>query len=123
MARADGADGFGRGGRGQNPDRAPRRGRAELAMLTSDLWTANTARPPARRTQGGRHMATLENDRILRHRGQDLYDSTGDKIGSIHEIYLDAETHAPEWALVQPRLFGLRPTFVPLRDATESGGG
>ena len=67
-------------------------------------------------------MATLENDRILRHRGQDLYDSTGDKIGSIEEIYLDAETHAPEWALVQPRLFGLRPTFVPLRDATESGG-
>ena len=67
-------------------------------------------------------MATLDNDRILQYRDQDLYDSRGDKLGSIDEFYLDAETHAPEWALIQTGLLGARRTFVPLHDATESGG-
>ncbi len=39
-------------------------------------------------------MATLEKDRIVQYRGQDLSDTNGEKIGSIEEIYLDAETNA-----------------------------
>jgi stress response protein YsnF/sporulation protein YlmC with PRC-barrel domain len=67
-------------------------------------------------------MATLQKDRILQFRGGTLSDADGDKIGSVEEIYLDAETGAPEWALVNTGLFGTKSTFVPLRDASEAGG-
>ena len=66
-------------------------------------------------------MGTIEKDRILQMRGEDLYDSDGDKIGSIEEIYVDQETGTPEWALVSTGMFG-GSTFVPLRDASETGG-
>jgi uncharacterized protein (TIGR02271 family) len=65
---------------------------------------------------------SLQRDRILEFRGQNLADSDGDKIGSIEEIYLDAETDAPEWALVNTGLFGTKSTFVPLRGATDEAG-
>jgi uncharacterized protein (TIGR02271 family) len=67
-------------------------------------------------------MSTIEKDRLLQLRGEDLYDSDGDKLGSIEEIYLDNETGAPEWALVKTGLFGSKSTFVPVRDASDEGG-
>ena len=67
-------------------------------------------------------MATLEREHLLQQRGQDLYDNDGDKIGKIEEIYLDAETNEPEWALVNTGLFGTKSTFVPLQQATDEGG-
>jgi uncharacterized protein (TIGR02271 family) len=67
-------------------------------------------------------MGTLEQDRIPQLRGQNLCDSDGDKIGSIEEIYVDADTGAPEWALVSTGLFGTKSTFVPLRNVTETDG-
>jgi uncharacterized protein (TIGR02271 family) len=67
-------------------------------------------------------MATLQKDRLLQFRGQDLSSRDGEKIGSIEEIYLDAETNEPEWALVNTGLFGTKSTFVPLRDASEAEG-
>ena len=66
-------------------------------------------------------MATLTKDRVQEFRGEELVDSDGDKIGSIEEIYLDAETDEPEWALVKTGLFGTKSTFVPLRDASDAG--
>ena len=62
-------------------------------------------------------------DKALGWRGQQLKGADGEKIGTIEEIYLDAETGAPEWALVHTGLFGTKRTFVPLRDADESNGG
>jgi uncharacterized protein (TIGR02271 family) len=67
-------------------------------------------------------MATMQKDELLQRRGGDLLDRDGDKIGSIDEIYLDAETDAPEWALVTTGMFGTKSTFVPLRDASEENG-
>src|SRR5215203_3829279 len=67
-------------------------------------------------------MSTFQKDDLLQKRGDDLYDSSGDKLGKIEEIYLDADTDAPEWALVNTGLFGTKSTFVPLRDATDEGG-
>src|SRR5215217_2544040 len=67
-------------------------------------------------------MSTLQTGDLLQKRGQDLYDSSGDKLGSLQEIYLDADTGAPEWALVNTGLFGTKSTFVPLRDVTDDGG-
>lgn len=66
-------------------------------------------------------MATKED--ILTWRGQDLHGNDGEKLGKIEEIYLDAETREPEWALVTTGLFGTNQSFVPLRDASASGEG
>ena len=67
-------------------------------------------------------MGTIQKDRILElpRGGPDR--QAGDKIGKIEEIYLDADTGEPEWALVHTGLFGTKQTFVPLRDATEDDG-
>jgi uncharacterized protein (TIGR02271 family) len=67
-------------------------------------------------------MSAIGRDEILQRRGQDLLDNDGDKIGSIEEIYLDADTNEPEWALVNTGLFGTKSTFVPLREASDDGG-
>src|ERR671920_333880 len=66
-------------------------------------------------------MATMQKDELLQRRGGDLLDRDGDKIGSIEEIYLDAETDEPEWALVSTGMFGTKSTFVPIRDASLEG--
>jgi uncharacterized protein (TIGR02271 family) len=66
-------------------------------------------------------MATMQKDELLQRRGGDLLDRDGDKIGSIEEIYLDAETNEPEWALVSTGMFGTKSTFVPIRDASLEG--
>jgi hypothetical protein len=67
-------------------------------------------------------MGTIEKDRMLQFRGDDLSDRDGEKIGRIEEIYLDADSSEPEWALVHTGLFGSKRTFVPLADATEVDG-
>jgi uncharacterized protein (TIGR02271 family) len=61
-------------------------------------------------------MAHTKED-LLSWRGRDLAASDGSKLGRIEEIYLDAETGEPEWALVNTGMFGTRQSFVPLRNA------
>jgi len=56
-------------------------------------------------------------------RGQDLYDNDGGKVGKIEEIYLDADTDQPEWALVNTGLFGSKQTFIPIRDGSAGDQG
>jgi len=67
-------------------------------------------------------MATTTKD-ALHWRDRTMLDADGDKIGKIEEIYLDAETNEPEWAVVTTGLFGNKQTFVPIGDArsTEDG--
>ena len=60
---------------------------------------------------------------VLNWRGQDVVDRNGEKIGKIEEIYLDQETDAPEWALVNTGLFGSKSTFVPIANATPGDDG
>jgi uncharacterized protein (TIGR02271 family) len=67
-------------------------------------------------------MATTEHD-VLSWRGQTLIDTNGDKIGKIEEIYLDADSNAPEWALVTTGMFGSKQSFVPIQDATPGQDG
>src|ERR687890_2326728 len=55
--------------------------------------------------------------------GKDVYDSTGQKIGSASEVYLDDESGQPEWVTVRTGLFGTKETFVPLRDADLTSDG
>ncbi len=53
--------------------------------------------------------------------GRDVLDRDGEKIGNIKEIYEDAQSGKPEWALVSSGFFGTRSHFVPLAGAEPSG--
>ena len=66
-------------------------------------------------------MTTLQKDALLAKRGEDLYDRDGEKIGTIEEIYLDAQSGEPEWALVNTGMFGTKSSFVPLQGASQDG--
>lgn len=46
-----------------------------------------------------------------------VYDSDGDKIGSVGQVYLDNESDQPEWVTVKTGMFGTKETFVPLAGA------
>jgi uncharacterized protein (TIGR02271 family) len=54
-------------------------------------------------------------------RGRTMSGSDGEKIGTIDEIYLDAETGRPEWALTSTGLLGTKSKFVPLIGASTAG--
>ena len=60
-----------------------------------------------------------QND-IARINGADVYDTDGDKIGSVAQVYLDNSSGDPEWVSVRTGLFGTKETFVPLQSATWS---
>ena len=62
-------------------------------------------------------------DTISRVIGQDVYDESGDKIGSASEVYLDDETGQPEWVTVRTGMFGTKESFVPIRDADLTDNG
>jgi uncharacterized protein (TIGR02271 family) len=50
--------------------------------------------------------------------GADVYDRDGDKIGSLGQVYLNAQNGEPEWVTVKTGLFGTKETFVPLQSAS-----
>jgi uncharacterized protein (TIGR02271 family) len=62
-------------------------------------------------------------DTISRVIGQDVYDESGEKIGSAAEVYLDDETGQPEWVTVRTGMFGTKESFVPIRDANLTDDG
>ena len=61
---------------------------------------------------------TMSTESVAQLRGADVIDASGDKVGTVEEIYLDQESGQPEWALVKTGLFGSKSTFVPLSGAT-----
>jgi uncharacterized protein (TIGR02271 family) len=71
----------------------------------------------------GSTTTMIGTDTISRVIGQDVYDESGDKIGSAGEVYLDDETGQPEWVTVRTGLFGTKESFVPLRDANLTDDG
>jgi len=61
---------------------------------------------------------TMSTETVAQWRGADVVDASGDKVGTVEEIYLDQESDQPEWALVKTGMFGTKSTFVPLTGAT-----
>src|SRR3712207_438213 len=59
-------------------------------------------------------------DRVI---GKDVYDQSGQKIGSAAEVYLDDETGQPEWVTGRTGMFGTKESFVPIRDADLTSDG
>jgi sporulation protein YlmC with PRC-barrel domain len=54
-------------------------------------------------------------------RGQPAYDRTGDKIGTVEDVYDDAETGQPAWLAIKTGLFGMNRSFVPADKAEVQG--
>ncbi|MGY1456380.1 PRC-barrel domain-containing protein [Streptomyces sp. SS8] len=53
--------------------------------------------------------------------GLKAFDSTGQKIGTVDEVYLDDATGVPEWAAVRTGFFS-RDAFVPLEPSEVADG-
>lgn len=51
-----------------------------------------------------------------------IVDSTGKKIGSVAQVYLDDRTGDPDWITVNTGLFGMKESFVPLLGSKIVGG-
>jgi uncharacterized protein (TIGR02271 family) len=64
-------------------------------------------------------MTTQEQLRELR--GATAYDSDGDKLGPIGQLYFDDNTDQPKWITVNTGLFGMNESFVPLQGAQFGG--
>jgi sporulation protein YlmC with PRC-barrel domain len=64
-------------------------------------------------------MTTLQD--VQTWRGMKVVDSDGEKIGTIENVFLDRHTGEPAWATVKTGLFGLKSSFVPIRDAEPIG--
>src|SRR3954465_13120415 len=65
----------------------------------------------------GARTTMIGTETISRVIGKDVYDESGEKIGSASEVYLDDESGQPEWVTVKTGLFGTKESFVPIRDA------
>ena len=46
--------------------------------------------------------------------GATVRDTSGDKIGTVSQVYLDDQTGQPQWVTVKTGLFGTKESFVPL---------
>src|SRR3954453_6459731 len=64
----------------------------------------------------------MQTDQAVTWRGKNALDADGNKIGTVEEVYLDADTDRPEWLAVKTGLFGSRISFVPVADASDAGG-
>lgn len=53
--------------------------------------------------------------------GLTVYDSEGERIGSVGRVYVDDSTGRPDWITVKTGLFGMKESFVPLAGARRAG--
>ena len=59
-------------------------------------------------------------ERIQELRGAPVLDPNGDKIGSVEEVFLDGQTHQPEWIGLGTGFFGTKRVLVPVAGASLS---
>ena len=53
--------------------------------------------------------------------GKTAYDSDGDKIGKVGQVYLNDQSGQPEWVTVKTGMFGSAESFAPLYGSTMDG--
>ena len=62
-------------------------------------------------------------DRLSEMRGQPVYDSAGEKIGTVEEIFYDQDTDQPEWIGIGTGFFGTKRVLVPVAGASSTSEG
>src|SRR3954447_24209800 len=60
-------------------------------------------------------------ENIDRLNGATVYGTGGDKIGTVGQVFVDANDGHPSWVTVRTGLFGTSESFVPLDEATADG--
>ena len=75
--------------------------------------------PPSRKPAGKNVGMTSEANQDWR--GRELVDSDGKKVGTVEELYYDADTTRPEWAAVRTGLLGTKLSFVPIAQVAPHG--
>jgi stress response protein YsnF len=66
-------------------------------------------------------MSEMTMDRLEQLRGAPVLDSSGDKIGSVEEIFYDEQTNRPEWIGIGTGFLGTKRVLVPLEGASAQG--
>jgi uncharacterized protein (TIGR02271 family) len=65
----------------------------------------------------------LSQVRLDEMRGAQVYDSAGDKIGKVEEIFYDEQTRVPEWVGIGTGFFGTKRVLVPVQGAQVTDDG
>ncbi len=60
----------------------------------------------------------LSVEQLLEMRGKPVFDKTGEKIGSIEDIYIDDQSREPEWVGLGTGFLGMKHAIVPVADAS-----
>jgi uncharacterized protein (TIGR02271 family) len=63
-------------------------------------------------------MGTEQQVRLDEMRGCPVHDTDGERIGSVEEIFYDADTSKPEWIGIGTGFFGMKRVFVPVEGAS-----
>jgi uncharacterized protein (TIGR02271 family) len=62
-------------------------------------------------------------DQLQEARGLPVYDSAGEKIGKVEEIFYDEQTNQPEWIGIGTGFFGTKRVLVPVESASMTPDG
>ena len=66
---------------------------------------------------------TFTTDRLAEMRGETVYDTAGEKVGHVEEIFYDDESGQPEWLGIGSGFFGTKRVLVPVLGATATSDG
>ena len=62
-------------------------------------------------------MTNVQQARISDFINRTVFDSNGDKVGTVNDVYFDEDTDQPEWLAVSTGMFGTKTSFVPISGA------
>jgi uncharacterized protein (TIGR02271 family) len=65
-------------------------------------------------------MTDHQTTAVAEWRGRELVSDDGERIGTIDEVYVDAQTERPEWLSVKTGMLGSKVSFVPIAQAQEA---
>jgi stress response protein YsnF len=66
-------------------------------------------------------MSEMTMDRLEQLRGAPVLDTSGEKIGSVEEVFYDEQTNRPEWIGIGTGFLGTKRVLVPLEGASVEG--
>jgi len=66
---------------------------------------------------------TMTMEQLSELRGSAVYDQSGSKIGSVEEVFYDADTQQPEWIGIGTGFFGMKRVLVPVAGASITADG
>ena len=82
-----------------------------------------TTTPKGERNEEATVQDRFTVNRLADMRGQPVYDSGGEKIGKVEEIFYDDATQIPEWLGIGTGFFGTKRVLVPIKGAREERDG